>query len=472
MEESLKFTTPNTNVRVIGRIEMFKLHEKAIENINDSANSLIHTIEKITLPETQTKSCGNDLYSSATLTDKDILNMKFSLSNGLGEEVCKYFFHNNIAYGFIDQSYQTFCSVAQKIYKNKNISQIIGFKYLEEKLFLWIQNKNLGNEPNNFYDYLSNICKADVTEYKIIIPVPFTLSEDEFSLGKITYKTVTEKTIDDWFKHANKDNIKMNDEQGQKIKEFKIRIQKEIQGYIAGNFVCTAEISRAKELAYANFSNSLSVLRLLSFANLNYKADCTTHEFGQSLAQGITYLSLDSKTLAISYHSESLNKTLLWKIDKETINYIANGPFKKAHELLLLDSLNNFQEKLLNAIIIYSKNTISREIYDKILYILVAMESMLLKTDSETIQQNIGQRLSYLIGKGLEDRKNIIKTIKGIYSIRSKYIHHGIIDFKDDELMLRFMNYAWLAFSNMIISMDKFNTKESFIEYLDNLMLS
>ena len=134
--------------------------------------------------------------------------------------------------------------------------------------------------------------------------------------------------------------------------------------------------------------------------------------------------------------------------------------------------LSEYKNKLQSAIMIYSKSIISHEIYDKILYILVAIETMLLKTDTEPIQQNIGQRLSFLVGNNLAERKKVIKTIKDIYSIRSKYIHHGVIDFEDDELMRNFMNYAWIGFSRMIDNMDKFSTRMEFVEHLDNLILS
>lgn len=117
---------------------MFCLHEKAIENINDSANSLIDLLAEIKLPNTQQSSVGNDLYSSATIKNENILDMKYSLSNMLGEEVCRFFFKDGTPYGLIDESYQKYCIVAQKIYKQKSISDLLSLQYIKEKLFAWI----------------------------------------------------------------------------------------------------------------------------------------------------------------------------------------------------------------------------------------------------------------------------------------------------------------------------------------------
>ncbi len=449
---------------------MFEMHEKAIINVNESANSLIDLLEEIPLPKQNDTTFGKDLYSTATITDEHILDMKFSLSNGLGEEVCKYFYKEDVAYGFINESYQMFCSIAQKIYRNKGISKLISFEYLKEKLFTWIQNAFVQDEKVDFYDNLSEVCFVDVVEREIIIPVPFTLAEKEFCFGGMVFKPLTEQMIDDWFEQANsnkKESIEL-----QQFEIMKMKVKQEIQGYIAGIFVCTAEPLRAKELAYEKLSKNLSFLRLLSHANFHYKAICPAHEYGKSFIINATYLSIKRTNFEMDYVMETLDKTILWNIETKIIDYVLSGPFQKANELLLIETPNDFQDKLLNAVIIYSKHTISHEIYDKILYILVAIETMLLKTDTEPIQQNIGQRLAYLIGSGLEERKCIIKTIKDIYSIRSKYIHHGIIDFKDDELMKKFMLYVWQAFSKMIEFINTFETREKFIEYLDNLLLS
>jgi hypothetical protein len=211
---------------------------------------------------------------------------------------------------------------------------------------------------------------------------------------------------------------------------------------------------------------------LLGPANFHYKVNCATHEYGKTFSLEIIYLVINKENGKADYNTQILNSNMLWNIDEKIIEYISSGPFLKVHNLLLSDSLSEYKSKLQSAIMIYSKSVISHEIYDKILYILVAIETMLLKTDTEPIQQNIGQRLSFLVGNNLDERKKIIKTIKDIYSIRSKYIHHGIIDFEDDELMRNFMNYAWIGFSRMLDNMDKFSTRMEFVEYLDNLLLS
>lgn len=363
-------------------------------------------------PDTQQKHSKSDIYSVATIHKEDILDMKSSLSNQLGEEVCRYFFKDRLPYGFINESYQQYCIVAQKIYKHKSISDLLSLKYVKEKLFLWIEMKYIYDEKSTFFDYLSMVCKEDVAEHEIIMPVPFTLSQKDFSFGKLTFKTVTEKMIDEWIKQAKENNTKLDEMQLQSINNLKVMIQKSIQGYIAGFYICNAEKQRAKEMVYEQFSKTLSFLRLLSPANFNYKINCGTHEYGKNFSLEITYLAINRKNLQLNYNSERLNANMIWNIEERIVEYITSGPYAKVHELLLESSVSEYKNKLQNAIMIYSKNVISHEFYDKILYILVAIETMLLKMASEPIQQNIGQRLSFLVGNDLEERKRIIKTIK------------------------------------------------------------
>lgn len=106
------------------------------------------------------------------------------------------------------------------------------------------------------------------------------------------------------------------------------------------------------------------------------------------------------------------------------------------------------------------------------MYILVALESLLLKNDSEPIQQNIADRISFAIGKSADERREIVKNIKDIYNIRSKFIHHGTTSFQNRALIQKFMNYAWLTFLFLVQQSHSFETKDKCIFALDHIKYS
>ena len=147
-------------------------------------------------------------------------------------------------------------------------------------------------------------------------------------------------------------------------------------------------------------------------------------------------------------------------------------------ELSILDNLlglrskrNQFQEKLLAALILYSRSAISKDLADKLVYILVALESIFLRNSSEPIQQNLGERIAFLIGDSLEKRKRIIKVTRETYTLRSGFVHHGrSID--DLEIMREFMLYAWQAIVSLIHQSNSVSTVDALLDMLDDRKLS
>ena len=112
-----------------------------------------------------------------------------------------------------------------------------------------------------------------------------------------------------------------------------------------------------------------------------------------------------------------------------------------------------------------------RELSDKLVYILVALESLLLKNENEPIQQNIAERMAFVVGQTVDERKSVVKLVKEIYGLRSRFIHHGnTID--DIETLGKFMLHAFVFFINISLNINNFNTKELFIESLEEMKLS
>src|SRR5690242_9805756 len=92
---------------------------------------------------------------------------------------------------------------------------------------------------------------------------------------------------------------------------------------------------------------------------------------------------------------------------------------KEASNLLTNQNLNPFEKKVLDALFIYARCTTTKDIADKLVYILVALESIFLRNNTEPIQQNLAERIAFFIEKTIEGRRDVIKTVRMTYSIRS-----------------------------------------------------
>ena len=116
--------------------------------------------------------------------------------------------------------------------------------------------------------------------------------------------------------------------------------------------------------------------------------------------------------------------------------------------------------------IIYSKNNLAKEPAEKLVFILVALEAMLLKNDTEPIQQNIADRMAFVLGNSVSERRSIVSLVKACYGLRSRFLHHGQT-MSDLENLRKFMMYSWALFLHFLRSHEEFASKDEMLERIE-----
>ena len=131
------------------------------------------------------------------------------------------------------------------------------------------------------------------------------------------------------------------------------------------------------------------------------------------------------------------------------------------------ETLNAFKKSVLNSVLLYSKSAFTSDPVEKVVYILSALESILLRNEYESIQHSLAERVAVFTAQELIKRKYIITTIKSAYGVRSRYLHHGHTS-SELELISEFMSCAWIFFIQLIDNVERFSTKESFISAIED----
>jgi hypothetical protein len=158
-------------------------------------------------------------------------------------------------------------------------------------------------------------------------------------------------------------------------------------------------------------------------------------------------------------------------LDNKTIENLFSAGLNILDKLLQLEERNPFQKKLLDSLILYSRSVVSKDIADKLVYILASLESIFLRNNSEPIQQNLGERIAFLIGDSMDKRKRITRVMRDIYGLRSRFVHHGV-SINDYEKMREFMMYAWQAIISLIQISNSVQTMDDLLDELDDRKLS
>ena len=157
--------------------------------------------------------------------------------------------------------------------------------------------------------------------------------------------------------------------------------------------------------------------------------------------------------------------------DEEISRYKETLGFDSASELLTLDRRTDFQGKLLDALLLYLRSTREKDLAGRLVYMLVAIETILLKDENESIQQNVGERMAFVLANTLEARRAKVRHLTDAYRLRSKFIHHGET-IAEIETVRTFMLDAWRLFIALVKASHRFDTKADFINHLDAMRLS
>lgn len=444
------------------------MHPEAIRSFNKKAESLLTLVKKQENIKTKESAKNEDIFISHTFNKKDIIGeIKTNITNKIGDDLGFVFKKDNLEnYGIIDNDYKEIIKLAELIQKNKNYHNILSIRFVKETLKIWITCRYNKIEKRDFISFLKSNLDNKIREYETWVPIPFTRTEKDFNAGDVFIRTISKNIIHSWI---NIDDIIDNSDELLKVKEIRNNIIERYQGYAAAVYKYKAEPIKAQEAALNNISDIFSILRLFSPSNFISKLVSGIYEYDQNFIESKNLFLVDIDNSKFSIHNKILTKGYEWKIPEYLISSPEMNNFLK---LLINKNKNDFNKNLYDALIICSKHTLKNNIYDKLLNVFIALESILLRNNTERVQQNLAERIAFLIEKTPTGRKYIAEIIKNIYSERSKYIHHGIQSFKEREEIDKLLNITWRTFNKLSLNINNFKTKEELISSIEYLKFS
>lgn len=446
------------------------LHQKAVISFNEQAERLYKGL--IFSPICSTKNEENsfrpDYFVSSNLTEKDIVgDLKSSTTDWVGNEIAVFFYHEGKKVGICGENYKNLVKLSESVQRTPQLSPIVSVSFIKDSIFDWMKGKYLNELSCPMIAYIGQICEEKVVESEIWIPLAHTHIQSEIKIGRVILKTITKELLNEWI-----DRWDMKAETKEKTKkEFMSQYQETLQGLAAATINLYAEQQRAKEIAVEEAEKASSILRLFSPGVFHPKIiSCCTLIGTEHIKISKSFQTKNNKLLRIN--EEMVNKPYIpWILKNKFINMIRNNGLDTLSNVLIQENKNEFQNQVLNSLFIYSRSSLAIDVEDKLIYILAAIESILLKNDNESIQQNIGERMAILIEKTAEKRKMVIKNVKEVYAVRSRFIHHGqTID--EIESITTFMFNSYRFFQILIIDINKFENKSEFIEKIEEIKLS
>lgn len=404
-----------------------------------------------------------DVLSSLTINESDVVDIPYiEKVNQLSMVTQQVLFDDGThAFELGEEGCQHLAKLVEAIQRSGQVKQMVSMATLRANILKWLNPSKNDNRtlPQQLSQEISPLIQAGTAW----VPIASLCLQSPLSFAGYTMQPITAAQFDTW---------ETGTSQGDPAKLERLRHhfkseREKYQGLSAITLEFEAEPQRAYELAIEVADRVVTLIRTFCIENLHPNACSFVVPFGN--------LALISDHAWLLDHNGHISKqrSLLkppfptsWVIADEHMTQLQEMGLEELSTVAATPNPNDFQEKLLSALLIYNRANISREPIDKLVYILVSLETMLLRNQSEPIQASLSDRLALMVGSDINECIEIVSLIKGCYHIRSKYIHHGQ-SLKEIATLEKFFKYCWVFFTRLIRSQKHFTTKDSFLDYLD-----
>lgn len=447
------------------------IHPEAAKNCNKKADDLLQRLQRA--PERFSRKRGPsnpDIHSTFTFTQENMIGeMIFGWSDFMGNTVAKAFQQGNEFVGLFEDDYLQLIRVAEAIHKSLR-PPVVTVQLLTNLVFDWVKEAHRKTIEMSITDYVLHECEKRVTEAEVWIPISHFFIPHPFVFGRITFRAITKAMMDEWETSALARCT--TDEERTAVKTGMERRRRKFQALATATMRIEAEPDRAYELAYEETDKSVSLLRFFSPAMLDPAKTSYSAPLGRQHEDSYDYLLVKDKKI-VGHNAGLTDKSSpVWNFTVEDQQTFA-PELQVLHGLLVADKLTDFQEMVLNGLIVFSRSFLAKEISDKLIYMLVALESVFLKDTGEFIQDAISLRMAYMQNVSVAERKQIIADVKAVYKLRSLFVHHGqLVSIDESDLLTRFKRHALLSLMALIPLAASNISKTDFFNDLESRRLS
>jgi hypothetical protein len=443
----------------------FTLHPDAANTFDNRAKVLSEKLTILPKENRPEASFKPEVFIAANIERSDLRGgMTISLRDHYGNEVARYFETKDGCFGLNEEEFAELVGMVDQIIKNnKEIAAKISGECLLDISFEWVKKSFNQGAHETFSEYLLSESRKSLTENEVWIPVFGLFLESELFVGPITFKTITARMLDE----HEAAFVARNPDSEQEIRSLFRRERRELQGVSAATFKAFAEPKKAREIAFYHAENAVSALRFFHFACLSVRKRCHCALLGKENVESFRYLNICDSKIISSGRGLVGSSYREWVLVNSEIEQIWKCGLNKLNEILSREERTDFELALLHSVNLFSRNSLFPNPIDRLIYACSAIESMLLKDPNEPIQQNIGDRLAFAIGKNPEERKFVANNFREIYAIRSKFLHHGRLSLEAEETVDTFLVNIWKLLTSLLEHTDKFPNTKALINLLD-----
>jgi hypothetical protein len=450
---------------------VIEFHEQAIARFNTLAQELLTKARQFPAVQPRPKT-GTSIYPIANLTEADVIGpieWKQRSVNGLGEETGRYWNTNNGRAGYEDEGYAAVKDLAKRLAQTKPLQNRVCVEFLMDELFTWLSETLESKRQDGFMEFIARKTADAIKVHEYWIPVYRTYSSREFAIGEVQFKTLSPALLERWYS-------RVTDEERKRAPAADMVLARQrslLQGSLAAAVVVEAETRKAVATARGAADEAIALLRFLS--EVNWTCRITSH----CLPVGKENTRTTMDILVENSEIRQIGKGVIeqgpsgWNVDQARATPLTTGVLELLQELASKRNATEFRTDLYGSMQLHARASIATEVAHKLVFVVAAAESIFLRNASEPIQKNLGERLAFLLGRNVDERKTIIKNVDDFYGLRSGLIHHGKeVEESQKDIVDEFFVNVWLSFVTLMRSGDRWKTRNDMFVALEERKLS
>lgn len=423
---------------------------------------LIKPIDKNILPKGDIPKGSMEELNAVDITDK-IIDAPILITSTTydGETIGVIESYKEKTYGFEEAEYKKLKSFILQIYKEKEIKRLIGYNFLYKTVINWIfESYRKKRKKGKLSFYLQKEFKKTIKSYTIYIPVLYLNISEPFHVGRVLFTFFKNEYLDKLESEFKQENPTINT-------PFK-ELREILIGNVYASITITAGAERVKEVGLEECSLAINCLRICSpvMGFPKMKSDFDIEKKSNVVLANNVILQPSDKEYNIILSKR--RNAVTYRIDKFEFQNFRSMNLEVYHKFLLEPhGEDEIYKLILNSINSFSEALKDSNLQRRISKIFTIYESLLLKNSTGGILDSLCKYGPKLIFQKIEDRKDLVKILKNLYSIRSAYVHHSKYSKFDIEELKKLQFGLTRLLCNLIRLRKKFKTKDSLINKID-----
>jgi hypothetical protein len=357
-----------------------------------------------------------------------------------------------------------------RIAAQKPFSDYVAPQTIRAAALDWITAKLRDQHSRDLIAHLVERLSPTIATFKAVVPVTFLHVQSELRFGRIALQPLRPdffESLSAWRSGSSDESMRAD------FDRWLLEYRRELQGHTAAEIEVTAEPEFATRRALSIASHAIGLLRFFSPESLYAEARSFVAPMGFfSPPKHDVWLFNPGEPSPFRRTTGFLDPAPVpWVLSDAEVAVLRSVGFDEASEIALGERVTAFDSLLEECILLFSRATTTASPAEKLVFVLVSLETLLLRTATEPIQQTVGDRMAFVLTRDPNARRKIATLFRDCYDMRSRFVHHGR-DPSDLEALTTLLRHAWSLLTRALKNRSKFSTKSTFLDFADSIKYS